>query len=99
MPTWGFIVLGCYAAASIGAFIAYFLDKRAASAGTWRIRERTLHLIELFGGWPGALAAQKLFRHKTQDRSFRTVFWLIVVVHAAAWSVVAWRLLLFAPAA
>ena len=77
-----------YAAASLAAFVAYFLDKRAAVRGKWRTRERTLHALELLGGWPGALAAQRIFRHKTRDTGFLVVFWLIVAAHATAWAIV-----------
>ncbi len=49
----------------------------------WRTNEQTLHLCSLFGGWPGALIAQRLFHHKSKKLSFQTLFWLIVVVHLA----------------
>ena len=51
----------------------------------WRTPEARLHLVELLGGWPGALIAQQAFRHKTRKWSFQLVFWLIVVVHQLAW--------------
>ncbi len=82
---WPLIILGIYVIASIVTFIAYGLDKRAASRGAWRIRERTLHLLELAGGWPGALLAQQVFRHKTRDFRFRLVFWSVVALHLALW--------------
>jgi uncharacterized membrane protein YsdA (DUF1294 family) len=86
-------VLSLYALASAVTFVAYGLDKAAAAratGGRGRIRERTLHLFELFGGWPGALLAQRCFRHKTIDPTFRLVFWAIVLLHAAAWGVFLW---------
>ncbi len=46
-----------------------------------RVPEKTLHLLALFGGWPGALMGQRVFRHKTQKFGFRIVFWLCVTLH------------------
>jgi uncharacterized membrane protein YsdA (DUF1294 family) len=66
---------------SLWALVAYGIDKRRAQAGTRRIPEANLHLIALVGGWPGALAAQRLFRHKTQKLGFQIVFWLLVMLH------------------
>lgn len=63
-------------------FIAYALDKHAAQTGAWRIPEANLHLLELAGGWPGALTAQLVLRHKTSKRSYRIGFWLMVAMHA-----------------
>lgn len=78
------------AAMSIAAFIAYGVDKSAASRHRRRVSERTLHLLALFGGWPGALFAQPAFRHKTMKRSFRGVFWLTVLVNCAAIAAILW---------
>lgn len=74
-----------YLVASLTAFVAYALDKHAARRGRRRTPERTLHIIELLGGWPGALLAQQWFRHKTHDRRFRRVFFSIVAIHLALW--------------
>jgi uncharacterized membrane protein YsdA (DUF1294 family) len=41
--------------------------------------------MELVGGWPGALLAQQVFRHKTRKLSYQVVFWTIVVLHAVGW--------------
>lgn len=61
--------------------VAYGIDKRRAGAGERRISEFTLQALALFGGWPGALVGQRLFRHKTRKISFQLVFWLLVVLH------------------
>src|SRR5207302_1450731 len=58
------IVIGCYAVVSLITFIAYAVDKRSAVRQRRRISEGTLHLLELLGGWPGALLAQTIVRHK-----------------------------------
>jgi uncharacterized membrane protein YsdA (DUF1294 family)/cold shock CspA family protein len=72
------------AIASAVAFIAYWLDKHAAQGGRSRISESTLHLFELVGGWPGALLAQHVLRHKTRKASYRAAFWTVVALHCAA---------------
>lgn len=81
------------AVASTVAFVAYGVDKRRAGTDARRIPERTLHLLALAGGWPGAIVAQRRFRHKTQKVRFRVVFWITVVLHVAAVAAVAYLLL------
>lgn len=73
--------------ASFIAFGAYAIDKSAARNGRRRISERTLHLLSLVGGWPGALIAQQAFRHKTQKVTFRIAFWATVLINC---TVVIW---------
>jgi uncharacterized membrane protein YsdA (DUF1294 family)/cold shock CspA family protein len=85
------LVLGIYFGASVVAFVAYAIDKSAAERGAWRIHEGTLHLFGLVGGWPGALLAQKGFRHKTRKREFRTVYWATVVLNCVAVAVYSFK--------
>ena len=75
------LVLGLYMAASLVTFIMYAVDKSAARKGAWRTQESTLHLLSLAGGWPGALVAQQKLRHKSKKQSFRSVFWLTVLLN------------------
>lgn len=77
---------GIYTVMSVVTGLAYWLDKRLAQGGGRRISERTLHLLALGCGWPGALLAQRLVRHKNRKGSFQVVFWLIVGLHVAAWA-------------
>lgn len=77
-------VLLLYLAASAITFVVYALDKSAARKDRWRTRESTLHLLSLVGGWPGALAAQRLLRHKSVKPSFRVAYWATVVVNVLA---------------
>lgn len=77
-------VLGVYCVASAIAFGAYALDKSAAKNNQWRIQENTLHFFSLLGGWPGAMAAQRLLRHKSRKRSFQITYWITVVLNCGA---------------
>jgi uncharacterized membrane protein YsdA (DUF1294 family)/cold shock CspA family protein len=76
-----FAVLVFYLGASAVAFAAYALDKSAARHGRWRTAESTLHLLGLAGGWPGAVLAQRVFRHKSSKPEFQRVFWVTVVAN------------------
>ena len=69
--------------ASCASFFAYGFDKRRAGSGGRRVRERTLHLLAFSGGWPGALYAQRHFRHKTKKTPFLITFWGVVGLHFA----------------
>ena len=73
-----------YGAASLVAFAAYGIDKAAARRQATRISEQTLLILGLIGGWPGALVAQQVFRHKTRKRTFRRAFWGTVGVNILA---------------
>ncbi len=70
-----------YFVISIITFIMYAKDKSAAKKGKWRIPEKTLHLLSIIGGWPGALIAQQKLRHKSQKNSFRVLFWLTSILN------------------
>ncbi|OLU16661.1 cold-shock protein [Pseudomonas sp. PA1(2017)] len=74
-----------YPVASVLCFILYWHDKNSAQQGRQRTPEKTLHLVELAGGWPGALLAQQTFRHKTRKASYLLVFWAIVALHQLVW--------------
>jgi uncharacterized membrane protein YsdA (DUF1294 family)/cold shock CspA family protein len=77
-------VAAAYAAVSFFAFFAYAADKSAARHGRWRTPESTLHFFSLACGWPGALLAQQLLRHKSSKPSFVAAFWGTVIVNVAA---------------
>ncbi len=74
-----------YGMMSAVAFAAYWHDKNSAKHGAWRLPESSLHALELFGGWPGALVAQQWLRHKNRKLSYQIIFWLIVAAHTGAW--------------
>ncbi len=73
-----------YAAASVIAFVIYAVDKRAAVSNRRRVSENTFHVVALAGGWPGALVAQQVLRHKSNKAEFRSVFWATVLMNLLA---------------
>jgi len=92
------MALGCYASVavlmSLATLMVYAWDRRRARRNGWRVSERTLHGLELLGGWPGGLLARRWLRHKSAKKSFRRKSAAIVVLHllglgvALAWG---WR--------
>ncbi|KAH7408353.1 hypothetical protein DE146DRAFT_371622 [Phaeosphaeria sp. MPI-PUGE-AT-0046c] len=74
--------------ASAITFLAYGYDKMQARNAQWRVRESTLQLLALAGGWPGALVGMHYFQHKTRKTSFQIMFWSTVMI----WQGMAWAL-------
>lgn len=60
------------------------LDKSKARHHAWRISEKTLFLVSIFGGSIGTWAGMYLFRHKTRHWYFVVGIPLILVVQVAA---------------
>lgn len=75
------LVFWWYMGASVLTFIVYALDKSSARKDLQRTPENRLHLLALLGGWPGALVAQRMLRHKSSKRPFLAVFWITVVLN------------------
>ncbi|MFN0242881.1 MAG: DUF1294 domain-containing protein [Planctomycetota bacterium] len=89
-PALPVIAAAYYGATSIATFCVFAWDKACAKRGQRRVPEATLHSLELFGGWPGALLAMRVLRHKSAKTSFRAVTWFNVMLHVAGWGVYAW---------
>jgi uncharacterized membrane protein YsdA (DUF1294 family)/cold shock CspA family protein len=87
LAVWVFIgqlhvgVFALYVVVSIISFLVYRHDKSAAQQNQRRTPERTLILLGVLGGWPGAFVAQQFFHHKTKKRSFQIAFWLTVLLN------------------
>ena len=58
----------------------FFVDKKRAQSGRYRIRERDLFLWALVGGAPGGWLGMYLFRHKTRHFKFKFGFPLIILL-------------------
>tara|TARA_R110001606_G_scaffold317107_1_gene463884 strand:+ start:56 stop:697 length:642 start_codon:yes stop_codon:yes gene_type:complete len=84
------LVLVIYFAASLLTFLAYAWDKSAARNDRWRTAENSLHLMSLLFGWPGALVAQRVLRHKSSKQEFLFVFWLTVFLNIGAVAYLVW---------
>ncbi|MBL8760482.1 MAG: DUF1294 domain-containing protein [Phycisphaerae bacterium] len=70
--------------AGVVTFAAFWLDKHRAARGGRRIPERTLHALELCGGWAGAITAMALVRHKNRKPRYWLVTAMIAATHLAA---------------
>ena len=80
------LLIGWLFVINLATAAAYAYDKLAAPRNGRRIRERTLWLLCLAGGFVGAWVVFLGMRHKTQHQSFwivqsiATVAWLAVIV-------------------
>jgi uncharacterized membrane protein YsdA (DUF1294 family) len=72
-----------YSAINVFTFALFAFDKHAAVRRYWRISEHTLATFALMGGFAGAYAAMRLFRHKTSKQSFLTMFYMCSSLHLA----------------
>jgi uncharacterized membrane protein YsdA (DUF1294 family)/cold shock CspA family protein len=77
VPAW-------YLTTSLITYVVYVYDKAQAESKAWRAPEERLQFLALIGGWPGALAAQHIIRHKTSKPSFLIVFWIVTAINCAA---------------
>jgi len=78
-----FPVISCvfYFAASLATYCMYALDRHAMMTGGWRVPEIVFHIMNLFGGWIGALLAQSIMHHKYHDIGFKFLFWSTLVLN------------------
>lgn len=76
LPLFFKIIMGL----NIFVFFVYWLDKANSISKKRRISERTLWILALLGGSPGALLSMHLFRHKTKKLSFQAGLAVILLV-------------------
>lgn len=65
-------------------FFAFWIDKRKAQKGKWRIPEKRLFLFAFLGGGIGCSIGMKVFRHKTKHLSFVIGIPTIMIVEYVA---------------
>lgn len=82
LPSWLVVI-------NVVTAIAYAYDKSSARRGGRRVRERTLWILNLAGGFLGAWIVFFGMRHKTQHTSFKvvqstaTILWIAIIVVVA----------------
>jgi uncharacterized membrane protein YsdA (DUF1294 family) len=81
MQTAALVVLAVYGFMSVITLAAYGIDKRQATLGRRRIRERTLHTLEFCCGWPGAVVGRTAFKHKRRKVGFSVVTLLLILLN------------------
>ena len=81
----GYLVL-----ASVWSAGLVWWDKRQARLERRRIRERTLYLSAIAGGFPGGIWAMRRLRHKTVKSSFIWRYAVASLAHLAGGVAVLW---------
>ena len=79
-----YVLLTCIiylAVMNIVGFAAMGIDKQKAKKQVWRIPEKTLFLLSIFGGSLGSWAGMYAFRHKTKHWYFIVFMPLIFLIH------------------
>ena len=66
---------------SLFTILFYWEDKYRAQYQYYRIPEKILHCWEFLCGWPGALFAQRAFRHKCSKASYIVIFWCCAILN------------------
>jgi uncharacterized membrane protein YsdA (DUF1294 family) len=75
------LVLIYYILMSVVSAIMHAWDKHQAVRNRWRVREKSLHSIELIGGWPGALLMTRTIKHKVSKPSYMRLLYAIAALH------------------
>lgn len=89
MITWIFFVW--LLLASLISFLMMGIDKRRAVQHQWRISEKTLFLIALFGGAVGGTVGMYHFRHKTKHVLFQYGFPVLAILQILLFCWFCWK--------
>ena len=80
----GQAVLAYVIVLSLVLLIFMYRDKQKAIKQQWRISEKTLFTLAIFGGAIGGVLGMYLFRHKTKHNRFAFGFSLLAAVQLFA---------------
>lgn len=76
-----------YGVASLVTLAMFTLDKLRAKVNARRTPEKVLHTCSAFGGFPGAIVAMVLVRHKNRKPGFVAITLAIAAAHVIVWVV------------
>lgn len=85
-----YLLILYFSVLNLVGLLCMWSDKRRAIRHAWRIPEKTLFLVAIFGGSAGVLAGMYLVRHKTKHMSFVIGIPLIILAQTAAACMI-WR--------
>ncbi|MBO0960129.1 DUF1294 domain-containing protein [Neobacillus sp. MM2021_6] len=74
------MMLAIFVVMNIAGLFIMGVDKKRARKHQYRIRERTLWLVALFGGAIGTTAGMQIYRHKTKHTSFKVGFPVLAII-------------------
>ena len=80
---WSYIYLTYIILMSFTTFMLYYVDKRKATKGKWRIKEVTLLLFSIFGGAAAGYLGMLRFHHKTKHWYFMLINIVFFAVQVA----------------
>lgn len=66
---------------NIITFLLMGYDKHKAKTKQWRVSEKTLFMLVIFGGSLGGLVGMYVFHHKTKKAIFKYGFSIILFIH------------------
>ena len=75
------LVVALVAVYNLVVFCVYGYDKRCAIKDKWRVPEKVLIGLALFGGSVGAYLGMTIFRHKTKHTKFTVLVPLFLLIH------------------
>jgi uncharacterized membrane protein YsdA (DUF1294 family) len=79
------VILIYYLIFSAVSALMHLVDKQRAINNRRRIPEKTLHSMELIGGWPGAILITRAIRHKTSKPRYMWTLYAIATLHVLGW--------------
>ena len=78
------IILVYLCIANLIGLLSMLIDKYKAKKSKWRIPEKTLFMIAIFGGSIGSICGMQLFRHKTKHTYFVIGMPAILIIQVIA---------------
>ena len=83
LSTYQLILLAYLGIMTLVGFLTMGSDKKRAEKKRWRISEKALFLVAIFGGSLGSVLGMQVFRHKTKHWYFALFMPLILLAHIA----------------